>query len=49
MTGYVLAIDQGTSNSKALLLTEGGVIAATAAAPVPVRYPKPSWVEQSGT
>jgi glycerol kinase len=44
---YVLAIDQGTTNSKALLIDEHGAVAASAGVPVPVNYPQPGWVEQS--
>jgi glycerol kinase len=44
---FVLAIDQGTTNSKALLIDAAGAIAASASAPVGVSYPKPGWVEQS--
>jgi glycerol kinase len=44
---FVLAIDQGTTNSKALLLDEPGRIVKKASAPVAVSYPQPGWVEQS--
>jgi glycerol kinase len=44
---FVLAIDQGTTNSKALLLDAAGNVAARASAPVAVAYPQPGWVEQS--
>ena len=44
---FVLAIDQGTTNTKALLIDEEGRIAARASAPVGVSYPQPGWVEQS--
>ena len=47
MARTILAVDQGTTNSKALLIDEGGAVIASAATPVPVRYPKPGWVEQS--
>ena len=47
MTRYVLALDQGTTNSKALLIGETGAVAASAAVPVPVSYPEPGWVEQA--
>jgi glycerol kinase len=43
----ILAIDQGTTNSKALLVDERGAIVASASAPVGVSYPRPGWVEQS--
>jgi len=48
LTDYVLAIDQGTTNSKALLIAADGSIAAQDSASVPVRYPAAGWVEQSG-
>jgi glycerol kinase len=44
---FVLAIDQGPTNSKALLLDEAGRIVRKASAPVGVSYPQPGWVEQS--
>ena len=47
MASHVLAIDQGTTNSKALLIDEAGAVSASAAVPVPVAYPRPDWVEQS--
>lgn len=47
MARFVLAVDQGTTNSKALLIDETGAVAASAAVPVPVSYPQPGWVEQS--
>jgi glycerol kinase len=42
----ILAIDQGTTNSKALLVNAGGVVVCEASRPVQVFYPKPGWVEQ---
>jgi glycerol kinase len=42
----VLALDQGTTNTKALLLDREGQIVASASRPVPIRYPEPAWVEQ---
>jgi len=46
MTSYLLAIDQGTTNSKALLVDDAGQIVARASAPLDIRYPRPAWVEQ---
>jgi len=43
---YVLAIDQGTSSTKALLVDESGAVVATGSAAVGIAYPKPGWVEQ---
>ncbi len=42
----ILAIDQGTTNTKALLVDEGGTIVARASRPLTPRYPQPAWVEQ---
>ncbi|WP_030436979.1 FGGY family carbohydrate kinase [Actinoplanes subtropicus] len=47
MTGhFVLAIDQGTSSTKCVLVDRSGAIVREASAPVPIRYPRPGWVEQ---
>jgi glycerol kinase len=48
VNAYVLAIDQGTTNTKALALDESGGIAGKNSVATPIRYPKPGWVEQSG-
>jgi glycerol kinase len=48
MSGFILALDQGTTNTKALAIDGQGRIAARHSVPTPVRYPKPGWVEQSG-
>ena len=48
MSSFILALDQGTSNTKALAIDGQGRIAARHSVPTPVRYPKPGWVEQSG-
>lgn len=42
----ILAIDQGTTNSKAVLVSEKGEIVGRGAAPVGISYPRPGWVEQ---
>ena len=42
----VLAIDQGTSSTKCLLVDPAGTVVAGGSAPVPIRYPRPGWVEQ---
>ncbi len=47
MTSYILAIDQGTTNTKALAVARDGRIAASASAPMQVTYPQPGWAEQS--
>ena len=43
----VLALDQGTTNTKALLLDEQGNVLARASMPMTTHYPKPGWAEQS--
>ncbi len=42
-----LAIDQGTTNTKALLIDQSGNILARASAPLTTSYPHPGWAEQS--
>jgi glycerol kinase len=42
----VLAIDQGTSSTKCLLVSASGAVVREASATVPIRYPRPGWVEQ---
>mgnify|MGYP001235124257 CR=1 FL=1 len=43
----VLAIDQGTTNTKALLIDASGNVLARASAPLTTSYPHPGWAEQS--
>jgi len=43
----ILCIDQGTTNSKAVLLNQQGQIVAQGSAPLAIAHPKPGWVEQS--
>ena len=45
--GLILAIDQGTTNTKALAVDAGGRVVAEASAPTHVHYPRPGWAEQS--
>ncbi len=42
----ILAIDQGTTNSKAVLVSETGEVLARGSAAVGISYPKSDWVEQ---
>ncbi|MGH3488356.1 MAG: FGGY family carbohydrate kinase [Actinopolymorphaceae bacterium] len=42
----VLAIDQGTTNSKAILVGTDGSVLAVASAPVGLSLPRPGWTEQ---
>lgn len=43
----ILAIDQGTSATKAVLVDRSGTIIARASAPLTLHTPAPGWVEQS--
>ncbi|MGD0841471.1 MAG: glycerol kinase GlpK [Candidatus Acidiferrales bacterium] len=45
-TPYILAIDQGTTNTKAVLVDASGRPTFRTSAPVRVTCPKPDWVEQ---
>ena len=42
----VLAIDQGTTNTKAVLVGPDGTVQASGSAPVAVSHRQPGWVEQ---
>jgi len=42
---YLLALDQGTTSSRAILFTQQGDIAASAQKEFPQIYPQPGWVE----
>lgn len=44
----ILSIDQGTTNSKALLVGADGQIRLSHSRPMEVAYPQPGWAEQSG-
>ncbi len=44
--GYVLALDQGTSSSRAVIVDGAGAIVAVARRELPQIYPRPGWVEQ---
>jgi len=43
---YLLALDQGTTSSRALLFKEDGSLAGLHQEPLDVAYPEPGWVEQ---
>lgn len=47
--GLILAIDQGTTNTKALLVDASGRVHHQASVPNVVTYPQPGWAEQSAT
>jgi len=42
----ILSIDQGTTNSKAILVSETGAVLASGSAPVALSLPAPGWAEQ---
>ncbi len=42
----ILTIDQGTTNTKALLVNREGRITHQASSPVEISFPQPGWVEQ---
>lgn len=44
----VLAVDQGTTNSKAILVTADGRVLARGSSPVPIEHPRSGWVQQDG-
>ncbi|WP_319532599.1 FGGY-family carbohydrate kinase [uncultured Cohaesibacter sp.] len=46
MTKAILAIDEGTTNSKAILVVESGEIISRGSCPVETRHPQSGWVEQ---
>lgn len=46
MTRAILAIDQGTTNSKAVLVSDTGEILSRGSCPVGLAHPHPDWVEQ---
>ena len=48
MAGAILAIDQGTTNSKAILISEAGEILSRGASAVGISHPRDGWVEQDG-
>ena len=43
---HVLAIDQGTTNTKAFVFDERAAVTAQASRPVAIEFPRPGWVEQ---
>jgi glycerol kinase len=45
MTEYILAIDQGTTGSTAVLVSKTGAVLAKANREFPQHFPKPGWVE----
>ena len=45
MANYILALDQGTTSSRAILFDHDGRIKATAQQEFRQIYPRPGWVE----
>lgn len=45
MKKYILALDQGTTSSRAILFDHSGALAGSAAQEFPQHYPQPGWVE----
>ncbi len=45
-SSHILAIDQGTTNTKILLIDAQGSVLGQASRPLAQRYPHPAWVEQ---
>jgi glycerol kinase len=45
MVNYILALDQGTTSSRAILFDRAGQIVASAQQEFPQIYPQPGWVE----
>ena len=48
MAKRILAIDQGTTNTKAIVIDDAGAVVARASRAVGVTFPQPGWVEQDG-
>src|SRR6266705_3470253 len=44
-TAFVLAIDQGTTSTRAAVFNERGQCLGTAARPLTQHFPRPGWVE----
>ena len=42
----LLALDQGTTSSRAVVFDQAGAVVASASRPLEARYPRPGWVEQ---
>jgi glycerol kinase len=42
----ILAVDQGTTNTKAILIDHSGAVLARASRPLSISFPQPGWVEQ---
>ena len=47
MKKYVLALDQGTTSSRAILFDKSGAVVSSAQREFPQHFPKEGWVEHS--
>ncbi|MBC7780276.1 MAG: glycerol kinase, partial [Proteobacteria bacterium] len=45
MKRFVLALDQGTTSSRALVVADDGTVRASAQREIAQHYPQPGWVE----
>ena len=45
MTRYVMALDQGTTSSRAILFDQAGAVVASDQHEFPQYFPEPGWVE----
>ncbi len=43
---FIIAIDEGTTNAKAITVDSDGNIVAKGSVPVSLNHPKPGWAEQ---
>ncbi|MBQ6655371.1 MAG: glycerol kinase GlpK [Erysipelotrichaceae bacterium] len=48
MSNYILAIDQGTTSSRAIIFDDALKIVAVSQQEIPNQFPKPGWVEMDG-
>ena len=48
MEKYILALDQGTTSSRAVIFDQRGDIVSIAQKEFTQYFPKPGWVEQDG-
>src|SRR5215471_9583872 len=46
---FILALDQGTTSSRAMVVNEAGEVVSIAQHPFKQIYPQPGWVEHSPT
>ena len=45
MRDYIIALDQGTTSSRAIIFDKQGTIVSQGQYPLPQHYPQPGWVE----